>query len=263
MARSRGFKFRLIIGLVIAAFALFKYFSSSSFNEITGETQHISISAEQEIQLGLDGRDYMIRQSGGLYPDEQIQTYIDQIGHKIAQSSDARNTPYVYDFHVLADPNQVNAFAMPGGQIFITMGLLQRLESEDQIAGVLSHEIGHVVGRHSAEQLAKQDLTQGLVGAAGVIGGDMSSAQYAQMIGNMVNMKYGREDELESDELGVRFMVQSGYNPEALIRVMEILNEASGGQAPPEFQSTHPSPENRIGRIQEAIQKYATAEYID
>lgn len=256
---SNGFKIRLIIGLVIAAFALFKFYSNSSLNEITGEKQHISISAEQEIQLGLDGRDYMIQQSGGLYPDEQIQNEIDVIGREIVQKSDAARTPYNYEFHVLADPNTVNAFAMPGGQIFITAGLLKRLESKDQLAGVLGHEVGHVVARHSAEQMAKQDLTSGLVGAAGVVGGDMSSAQYAQMIGNMVNMKYGREDELESDELGVRFMVQSGYDPNALIRVMEILDEASGGQAPAEFASTHPSPANRIQRIKDAIAKYGNA----
>lgn len=256
MRRSNGFKTRLIIGLVIAAFALFKYYSSSSVNEITGEKQHINITPEQEIQLGLDGRNYMIQESGGLYQDPEVQQYIDLMGNRIVESSDASKTPYQYEFHVLADPNQVNAFAMPGGQIFITAGLLKRLENEDQVAGVLGHEIGHVVARHSAQQMAKQDLTQGLAGAAGVVGGDMNSAQYAQMIGNMVNMKYGREDELESDELGVRFMVQSGYDPHALIRVMEILDEASGGQAPPEFQSTHPSPENRVQRIKEAIDKY-------
>lgn len=255
--RGNGFKIRLIIGLVIAAFALFRYYSSSTVNEVTGEKQHISISPEQEIQLGLDGRDYMIQESGGLYPDEQVQGYIDMIGKKIVDNSDANRTPYLYEFHVLADPNTVNAFAMPGGQIFITAGLLKRLKSEDQIAGVLGHEVGHVVARHSAQQMAKQQLTQGLVGAAGVLGGDMNSAQYAQMIGNMVNMKYGRQDELESDELGVRFMVQTGYNPAALIGVMEILAEAGGGRSQPEFSSTHPSPDNRIQKIKDAIVKYS------
>ena len=253
---SNGFKIRLIIGAIIAAFALFQFYSNTSTNEITGEKQHIALTPEQEIQLGLDGRDYMVQQSGGLFPDEQIQAYIDQLGHNIVQKSDAAKTPYNYEFHVLADPNTVNAFAMPGGQIFITAGLLKRLETEDQIAGVLGHEVGHVVARHSAEQMAKQNLTSGLVGAAGVVGGDMSSAQYAQMIGNMVNMKYGREDELESDDLGVRFMVQAGYNPVELIRVMEILAEASGGSSQPEFASTHPSPDNRIQKIREAISKY-------
>lgn len=255
--RSGGFKIRLIIGLIVAAFAVFQYFSNSSFNEITGEKQHVSLSPEDEIRLGLDGRDYMIQESGGLYPDSEIQQYIDEIGSDIVSKSDASKTPYQYEFHVLADPNTVNAFAMPGGQIFITMGLLKRLQSKDQVAGVLGHEVGHVVARHSAQQMEKQKLTQGLVGAAGVVGGDMSSAQYAQMIGNMVNMSYGRGDELQSDELGVRFMTQAGYDPHALIGVMEILDEASGGQSQPEFASTHPSPANRIQKIKEAIDKYA------
>ncbi|MXV38716.1 M48 family metalloprotease [Flavobacteriaceae bacterium Ap0902] len=257
--RSGGFKIRLIIGLLVAAFAVFQYYSNSSFNEITGEDQHVSLSPEQEIQLGLDGRDYMIQESGGLYQDQEVQQYVDQIGADIVQKSDASKTPYPYEFHVLADPNTVNAFAMPGGQIFITVGLLKRLQSKDQVAGVLGHEVGHVVARHSAQQMEKQKLTQGLVGAAGVVGGDVNSAQYAQMIGNMVNMSYGRADELQSDELGVRFMIQAGYDPSALIGVMEILAEASGGQSQPEFASTHPSPDNRIQKIKEAIDEYGNA----
>src|SRR5690606_16323390 len=163
---------------------------------------------------------------------------------------------YPFDFHVLADQRTVNAFALPGGQIFITEALLSRLENLDQLAGVLGHEVGHVIARHSAQQMAKQELSQGIAGAAGVAGGDANSAYYAQVVANMVNMKYGREDELESDDLGVRFMMESGYNPEALIGVMDILEAASGGSNVPEFQSTHPAPENRREKIRAAIQKY-------
>ena len=255
MNSKKGF-IRFIIAIIIAVFSLIAYYSNSSINEVTGEKQHISISPEEEIQLGLDGRDYMIRQSGGLLNDEQSQNYIKALGHKIVSNSEASKTPYKYDFHILADPNTVNAFALPGGQIFITVGLLKRLSSEDQVAGVLGHEIGHVVARHSAEQMAKQNLTQGLVGAAAVAGGDYSSAQYAQMIGNMVNLKYGRGDELEADELGVRFMSQAGYNPESLIEVMKVLEQASGSNSQPEFASTHPAPKNRIEKIKAAIEKY-------
>ena len=254
--KSKKGLIRFVIAAVLVIISLIGYYSNSSVNEITGEKQHISISPQEEIQLGLDGRDYMIQQSGGLLNDEQSQNYIKSLGHKIVNNSDASKTPYKYDFHILADPNTVNAFALPGGQIFITVGLLKRLDSEDQVAGVLGHEIGHVVARHSAEQMAKQNLTQGLVGAAAVAGGDYTSAQYAQMIGNMVNLKYGRSDELEADELGVRFMYQSGYNPESLIGVMKVLEQASGGSSQPEFTSTHPSPQNRIGKIKAAIEKY-------
>lgn len=130
------------------------------------------------------------------------------------------------------------------------------MKNEDQLGGVLGHEIGHVIARHSAEQISKQALTQGLVGAAGVASGDVNTAQYAQFIANMVNLKYGRSDELEADDLGVRFMIQAGYNPEALIGVMDILEDASGRVAVPEWQSSHPSPSNRRIKIKEAIEKY-------
>ncbi len=258
MRLSNGFKLRLVIGLLIAGYALISYYSNGSVNEVTGEKQHIAITPDQEIRLGLDGRSYMIQQSGGLYQDRQVQEYVSLIGSKIVQNSDASRTPYQYQFSVLADANTVNAFALPGGQIFITIGLLKRLENEDQVAGVLAHEIGHVVARHSAEQMAKNDLTQRLVGAAGVVGGDVTSAQYAAYLGNMINLKYSRGDELEADNLGVKFMVETGYDPHNLIRVMQILDEASGGQAPPEFASSHPSPANRIAKIKQAIDEYSS-----
>ncbi|MGB5462957.1 MAG: M48 family metallopeptidase, partial [Aureibaculum sp.] len=149
----------------------------------------------------------------------------------------------------------INAFALPGGQIFITYALFSKLENEDQLAGVLGHEIGHVVGRHSAERIAKQGLTQGIISGV-MVGSDGNAGQMAAMIANVVNMKYGRGDELESDDLGVRFMLKAGYRPEEMIGVMEILKTAAGPNRTPEFQSTHPDPENRIEKIKEAIQKY-------
>jgi len=164
----------------------------------------------------------------------------------------------------LADAETVNAFALPGGQVFITAALFERLQTEGQLAGVLGHEIGHVVARHSAEHIAKAQLMEGLTGAAVIAAYDPenpSSAQRAQMaavVGQLVSMKYGRDDELESDQLGVRFMTEAGYDPNALIGVMQILAE-SGGGGQPEFFSTHPNPENRVEKIEAAI----AAEYPD
>jgi len=255
-ARRRGIGGGLIIALVLAGFAVCKYYSSSEVNEVTGKKQYIGITPEQEIALGLESTPYMIEQFGGLHPDPEGQKVVKEIGQRIVQNSDAKNTPYQYDFHLLADPETVNAFALPGGQVFITTALITQFESEDQLAGVLGHEIGHVVARHGAERIAKQQLTEGLTGAAVIATGDYSTAQAAQLIANVVHMSYGRDQELESDDLGVRFMYQAGYNPEALISVMEILEKASGGQQQPEFMSTHPSPANRIQKIKEAIEKY-------
>jgi predicted Zn-dependent protease len=141
------------------------------------------------------------------------------------------------------------------------MALLRRLDSEGQIAGVMGHEIAHVLARHSAERMAKQELTQGLSGAAVLATYDpsnprsMGTAQVAMMIGNLVTMKFGRDDELESDNLGVRFMAEAGYDPRGMVRVMEVLASAGGGSRQPEFFSTHPNPDNRIARIKTAIDK--------
>lgn len=245
-----------MIALVLAGFSLCKYYSNSQFNEITGETQHVSISAEQEIALGVNSLPAMIEQYGGLHPDAEAQKFVKGVGQRIVQSSEVKKTPYQYDFHLLYDPNVVNAFALPGGQVFITQALFNKLETEDQLAGIFGHEVGHVVARHGAERIAKQELTQGLTGAAVVASGDYQTAQAAQMIAGLVNMSYGRDQELESDDLGVRFMIQAGYDPEALVSVMQILESASGGQRQPEFMSTHPSPENRVQKIRDAIAKY-------
>jgi len=251
-----GFLARLLIGAVFVAFALLKYYSTTQINEITGQKQHISMTPDQEIALGLHSAPQMASQFGGLYEDDKTQNLVKTVGNKLVQSTIVKNTPYQYDFHVLADPETVNAFALPGGQVFITVGLLKRLQNEDQLAGVLGHEIGHVVARHSAERMAKEELTQGLTSAAVVAAGDYNSAQMAQVIGNLINMKYGRDQELQSDILGVRFMIDSGYDPEQMIGVMEILKQASGGQSRDEFTSTHPSPENREAKIREAIDQY-------
>lgn len=253
---------KLIIAAIMAIGSLITYFSSTQQNEVTGEKQRVALSKDQEIALGLQAAPEMMKQHGGEHPDPEAQALVDRVGQKIVQSTAAAKTGYKFDFHLLRDEQTVNAFALPGGQIFITAALLKRLETEGQLAGVLGHEIGHVVGRHSAEQMAKQQLTQGLTGAAVMATYDPTdpasygSAAVAQLIGNMLNMKYGRDDELESDKLGVKFMSESGYDPNAMIRVMQILAEASGGKSRgPEFASTHPNPENRIGRIKEAIQQ--------
>jgi predicted Zn-dependent protease len=260
-AGGGGFRYgRILVALIIAGISLFTYFSSSVDNPVTGETQHINISVDEEIALGLQAAPEMAAQFGGLSPDSQAQAIVDQIGNHIVQSSAASQTPYQYEFHVLADDQTINAFALPGGQVFITDGLLLQLQTEGEVAGVLGHEIGHVVARHSAEQIAKAQLTEGLTGAAVIASYDPnnpSSAQAAQMavvIGQLINMKYGREDELESDFLGVCFINDAGYDPSELIQVMQVLANASQGQAPPEFFSTHPNPESRIERIQQAIQ---------
>ncbi len=254
--RRRRLSTMILIFLIIGGYSIFNYFSNSQVNEITGETQYVSISPEQEVALGLQSAPSMIQQYGGLHPDQNAQELVDIVGERLVNNTIKSESGYPYDFHLLADPNIVNAFALPGGQVFITGALFMRLQNEDQLAGVLGHEIGHVIHRHGAERIAKMQLTEGLTGAAVVASGDYSTAQAAQMIGNLINMKYGRDQELESDDWGVQLMLEAGYNAEELISVMDILEDASGGKSIPEFQSSHPSPENRRQRIIESIEKY-------
>jgi predicted Zn-dependent protease len=250
----------LIIAAAMAIFALVRYFGSSQINAVTGEKQHVSISPGQEIALGLQAAPEMAQQFGGVADnDPEGQRAVDTVGQRVVQQSDAKKSPYKFQFHLLADGKTINAFALPGGQIFITEALFRKLRTEGELAGVLGHEVGHVIARHGAEHLAKQELTQGLTGAAVLASydpnnpGSRNSAAIAMAIGQLVSMKFGRQDELESDKWGVRLIAQSGYDPRAMLGVMEVLKQSANRGHTPEFFSTHPNPENRMKRIDEAI----------
>ena len=128
------------------------------------------------------------------------------------------------------------------------------------MAAVLGHESGHVVARHGAEHLAKQQFGRSLVTAVGVAtsddrGGGQQAALIAQAVNQVVGLRYGRSDELESDQLGFRFMTEAGYDPRGIVEVMKILGSARKGEAPPEFLSSHPNPENRVQKLQALITK--------
>ena len=266
-------KARLFIALAIAAFAFISYYTKQrDVNEVTGEPERVALTDEaEEIQLGLQAKPEMIGMHGGPSRNLAAQQQVQQVGWRLLDALDVqlekfnrenpganRRNPYeqAFQFTLLADPKTVNAFALPGGQVFITEALYAALETEGQLAGVLGHEIGHVLSRHGNKQMARQGLFQGLAGAVGVLGGTQESAQMAQMVSSTLAMKYGREAELESDDWGVRLCYQAGYDPRAMIGVMKVLDEASGGASPPEFFSTHPKPANRVEFIEKAIEKY-------
>lgn len=261
MQRKRRFSpAQIIIALVVVAISLITYFASSEFNPITEETQQVALTSTQEIAMGLQAAPEMAQAYGGLLRDQEAQVYLDKICSRLVEDSEVNNTDWPFECHLLADPETINAFALPGGQLFITAALFHQLETEGQLAGVMAHEIVHVVARHAAEQIADQQLTQGLSGAAVIAAynpddpnGGLATGQVAALIGALVNLRYGRDDELQSDRLGVQFMSEAGYDPRAMVRVMEILEAAGDGQSQPEFFSTHPNPDNRIARILEAI----------
>ncbi|QDT01431.1 M48 family metalloprotease [Adhaeretor mobilis] len=255
-------KMRLLIAAGIAVFALISYYGKpGDVNEVTGETERVAMTEEaEEIQLGLQAAPQMISQHGGPSRSLADRQRVHNIGQRLLAALDEkladsdRHNPYRDSFHftLLADPKTVNAFALPGGPVFITEALYSRL-SDGQLAGVLGHEIGHVLLRHGNKRMAKQGLYQGLAGAMGVLGGDAGGARMAQMVSSALSMKYGREHELEADKWSVTLTANAGYDPRAMIGVMKILDEATGGDGPPEFLSTHPKPANRVEYIEEVI----------
>ncbi len=246
----RKLLFRLIIGGIFALFGLFSYYGNTNVNPVTGEKQRVQLSPQQEVVLGLQAREEMAAQHGGLYPDATLQRYVDEVGKRVVEQSSAKDAPYPFEFHLLRDPQTINAFALPGGQVFLTAALLNQLDTEAQLAGVLGHEAGHVIGRHGAEHMAKQQLGVSLVNAVGIAtsdeyGNGRNAAAIAQAVNQLVSLKYGREDELESDRLGLQFLIEAGYDPRGIVELMEILNASRSSGAPPEFLSTHPNPGNR------------------
>lgn len=262
--RRLGCGFRVLIAGGIVAFALFRYFTQTEVNPVTGEKQHIALTVDQESALGLESAPEMARQMGGeVDPADPNAQRVEAVGRNVVQHSDASKSPYTYDFHLLKDADTVNAFALPGGQVFITYGLLRRLETEAQLAGVLGHEIGHVVNRHGAEHMATGQLGQLLTVATGVAttddqGHGQRAAMIAAMVNQLVQLKYSRNDELESDRFGMDAMTQAGYDPSSMLGVMRILETASEGRgAPPAMLSTHPYPQQRV----EEIQRYLAEKY--
>lgn len=254
------FNIRLIIGLIIAVIGVIGYFTRTSVNPVTGEKQHVSMTADQETQLGLQAAPQMAAELGGeVDPNRADAQEVRYVGNRIWQSSDASRSPYRYQYHLLGDTKTINAFALPGGQVFITKALYDKLRDEAELAGVLGHETGHVVERHSAQQIEKGQLGQTLVTAVAVGASDRQQGYSAAMIASMVNqltqLKFSRGDESEADRQGLRYLAQSGFDPRAMIDVMKVLMEASKGGRQPEFLVTHPYPENRIKEIEALLRR--------
>ena len=245
--------------MIVGAIISYNFGNTEYKNEFTGRVQKLALpTTDEEIRMGLQSAPQMVREFGGESRDPRAQALVAKVGRRLIDGTAVKATPYQFQFHLLADDSTINAFALPGGQIFITQALFSRLKSEDQLAGVLGHEIGHVVGRHSNQQMAKSGLISGIAQGVGVLLSDGHSnggMQAAQMLGNVINMKYGRADENEADTLGVRFLVEAGYDPEALIGVMQILKDSAGSGGQPEILSTHPDPGNRMESIRAEIER--------
>ncbi len=211
------------------------------------------VSEAQEIAMG-KAADQEAVAAYGLYPDAKVQAYVERLGKGLAAKSERPDLPW--SFKVVDDP-AVNAFALPGGYIYVTRGILTHLRSEAELVAVLGHEIGHVTGRHSASQMSKQQLAMGglIVGMA-VMPELQQFGGLAQQALGLLFMKFGRDDENQADELGLRYMTREAYDPREMLEVFGVLEgvtRAQGGGRMPDWLSTHPSPENRTARIQGLI----------
>jgi predicted Zn-dependent protease len=214
-------------------------------NPATGKRQLSLVSEKQEIELGKQAAE-QVKQTMAPYPDEKVQAYVRELGMKLAKGSERPDLPW--QFTVIDDPT-VNAFALPGGPIFVTRGILTYVNSEAELASVLGHEIGHVTARHSVEQLSKQQLAQvGLV-AGMIISPEIAQLGQAAAAGlQLLFLKYGRDAERQADKLGFRYMVEQRYDPREmtkLFRVLERTSASSGQGRIPAWASTHPDPGER------------------
>ena len=253
-----GFNFRLILGLLIAVGSVIAYYSHKSVNPVTGETQYVQMTQKQEIQLGLQSAPAMEQQYQGDLPRDNPEAQeVRYIGNLVAQRSDASRSGYPFQYHLLADTETVNAFALPGGQVFITKALYDKLADEAELAGVLGHETGHVVERHSAQQVEQAQLGNRLTAAVAVGSRDntIRNGVAAEVVNKLTQLHFSRGDESQADEEGVKFMTEAGFDPRAMIDVMKVLMSVSKTGPTPEFLVTHPFPESRIKAINEQLEQ--------
>ncbi|HET9251104.1 MAG TPA: M48 family metalloprotease [Candidatus Eisenbacteria bacterium] len=218
----------ILAGLVVVILAM------SQKNPYSGRVLPVEMTPEDESALGTHMAPWMSQQLGGLDPDTDAQGMVTAAGDRIAGAAVAGGSTYRFQFHVLADTALAEAYALPGGHIFLTRGLLERLENEAQLAGVLAHQVAHVLARHTVKPFTRADTTAGAVR-------------------RVLDRTYGVEEETEADTLSVRLLGNAGYDPRALIELLRVAEEATrlgGGRG---FSLRHPFPEDRRKLLNEAI----------
>ncbi len=242
-----GYQPPLVLAFVVAA--------GCTTNPSTGRSQLLLMSTQQAIAIGEESKGPLTEEYGGEVPSKALHTYVAEVGASMAQRTEAQYPKLPWEFTVL-NSDVINAFALPGGKVFVSRGLLAELEDEAQLAGVLGHEVGHVTAEHVNERVSQALGVQLLVIGSATAAGQ-SDSEWAQVVPVLVGvggqgylLHFSRRQELEADRQGVKYMVAAGYDPQAMIEVLQVLKSASGGGAQePEFLATHPYPETRIEAV--------------
>lgn len=230
-----------------------------SVNPTTGRSQFNVLSMSEEIAMGEEAKASLTDEYGGSVTDARLNSYISGIGNALAAQteSDYPNLPWEF---TLLDSDVINAFALPGGKVFMSRGLAEKLTTEAELAAVLGHEVGHVTARHSGQRVSQSLVVSGLVIGAGVAASqsdsDLAKIGVPLLVGaggSGYLLKFSRSQELEADALGVRYMVKIGYDPLGARMVQEVLAREGGSGKQPEFLSTHPYPDSRIAQINDLL----------
>ena len=223
-------------------------------NPATGRSQLSLYSEAQEIQLGRE-TDQQIVQQYGLYDDPELATYVDELGQELAASSERPALPWT--FRVLDDP-VVNAFALPGGYIYVTRGILSHMNSEAELAAVLGHEVGHVTARHGVSRMSKAQLANIGLGVGAILAPELAQSfgGLAQSGLQLLFLQYSRDDERQADGLGYRYADRVGQNPEGFVGMFAMLSaqgRLAGGTRLPGYLATHPNPEERLTTARQRV----------
>ncbi len=231
------------------------FIPSCAVNPVTGKQELMLLSEEDEIRLGRETDVEIIRQYG-LYEDPQLSAYLNEIGQRIAKVS--HRPQLSYQFKII-DASVVNAFAVPGGYLYFSRGILASLNSEAELAGVVGHEIGHIAARHSAQQYSKAQLAQFGLGLGSILIDSPLLIGVAQFGVGMLFLRFSRDHEREADRLGVEYASKAGYDASQLANFFEMLNRMNPGSdrsGLPGWFSTHPSPEDRIPMVRTGAKEW-------
>lgn len=247
---------RLISAVVMLSVAIS---AGCAVNPVTGKREFSLMSEAEELAIGQQA-DAQIRREMGVYDDPELQRYVSGIGQRLAEVSHRPNLPWTF---TVVDNAAINAFAVPGGYIYITRGILPYLRDEAELAGVLGHEVGHVTARHASQQYSRQ--AGGSIGLAVLSIFVPQTAPFADLSSmglGMLFLKYGRDDELESDRLGMEYASRAGWDPAGVPAFLSTLARVSAmsERGVPNWLSTHPEPASRVDDAQPIVAKFASAE---